>query len=79
MDHSGTGITLPIGSNANTARINVSINYQFKAIIPKLVPFETSAKTATSARTIVTSIEISGSGSSSGEQGTHYNQYRRHT
>jgi len=68
--------TCPVGATAssvditsdstkiNKSRIVVSINYDFKALIPKLVPFisRTTANgnpmNATSARTIITSITI---------------------
>jgi hypothetical protein len=60
---SDTGIVLPTGSDANKGRIIVSIDYDFKAIIPKLVPFVSRTINATSARTIITSISIGGSSS----------------
>ena len=61
---SDTGIVLPTGTTANTARIYVVIDADFTAIVPKLVPFlnRTVANgnpiKATSARTIITSITI---------------------
>ncbi len=51
--------TCPMNINGNLSRINVSIDYDFKAIVPKLVPFVSRTINATSARTIITSITIS--------------------
>jgi hypothetical protein len=53
-------IELPTGNAANTARIMVSINADFNALVPKLVAFIDRTITAESARTIVTSITITG-------------------
>jgi Flp pilus assembly protein TadG len=51
-------VTLPTGNAANTARIRVTIDYDFKALVPKLVPFVSRTMNAESARTIVSSITI---------------------
>lgn len=52
----------------NKHRIVVSINGHFNALIPKLVPFITRIINATSARTIVASVSLTGSGSSSNKE-----------
>ena len=53
-----TGNIAPVNFTDNNSRVVVSINYQFTALVPKLVPFVTTPITTASARTIITSISI---------------------